>query len=870
MTTLFHQNELESKNLESNYFTETRNKTALFSSVQKILDPTEEQNLSSHAYTIVPSTKDLFVWSKISEYNEILMSNINFINENIYIMSSCIEHEESKDIPKIMKNINTWKKWSDFAANIVSKQVQMNEFPSDSLAIILNFWHAMLYFYFDDEEYVIEIEKIINKYREKNGLIGDDECFEKNKISLSYEEKQKAEKFEKCKQKWQENYNNPSIIKVDSNCSCGSVIHGEIYICDYCKKKPTFFRCKSCFSFHHAEHEELCYECYMQNKKDIFEENNYILKATINIENNKTIESWIIENHNLTTIGRPCIQLAIIKDSSTNKTNDIIIDKIHSLIKNCEVVTKNFNRSKNKAVSSICFSWKNIENLYCITMTTTKHRKCIARTVFTKLGCNYFHQFNKLINDYKNTIKEYNPCTTLETTFQLTNNLLDQPEIINKPVEYNESLQATDVIVKILLKEQKYINKDNMVWEKVKGTKMTFRNTERDVDSVINKISFQLGREKDLVKSQINEIKNALTDDGIDEVLITPVPRITMTYRMIELKDGFYDIIHKCIYKDQNQFACWIYCPTISIDDIYNLLETKLLNRNNLYWETSITFGVFYIEYFADLYQQHLPRFLYNNIFCQVSDNLPVLLYLISPMVCIYPIDLHCEVSETFSKVKKAYQDRTLNPILYSSSSLKLIEENIIANKRGLLKSGSYHLNKQDPYVDENEAASIMMQRHFLVKHHVTDLTPITDIDEAIYIILFTGLCSFAKDNKWDRLYKFPVYNTMPKKNIDNFNMSMQFLFGKKLSFRECIPTTKTELAFAEDKISLKDNIIKPSMNDILPIKNIEHTPIQNNALQAKKKIGRPKKEVSTIPIIKKAVGRPPKYQKEDPFPKIN
>ena len=58
--------------------------------------------------------------------------------------------------------------------------------------------------------------------------------------------------------------------------------------------------------------------------------------------------------------------------------------------------------------------------------------------------------------------------------------------------------------------------------------------------------------------------------------------------------------------------------------------------------------------------------------------------------------------------------------------------------------------------------------------------------------------------------------------------------------------------------------------DDILPIKNIEHTPIQNNALQAKKKIGRPKKEVSTIPIIKKAVGRPPKYQKEDPFPKIN
>ena len=103
---------------------------------------------------------------------------------------------------------------------------------------------------------------------------------------------------------------------------------------------------------------------------------------------------------------------------------------------------------------------------------------------------------------------------------------------------------------------------------------------------------------------------------------------------------------------------------TISVDEIYNLINTKLLNKNNLYWETAIAFGIFYIEYFADLYQQNLPRSNFEDIFCQVSDNPKVFLYLISPMVCLYPSDLHNEI---FSQVKRSC-DMKMNPVIYKDS----------------------------------------------------------------------------------------------------------------------------------------------------------------------------------------------------------
>ena len=479
----------------------------------------------------------------------------------------------------------------------------------------------------------------------------------------------------------------------------------------------------------------------------------------------------------------------------------------------------------------------------------------LARTVFTEKGNNYFDKFNMFVQEILEnpSLREHNPCTTLETTYQLDKVITKEDEI-HKPIEINENLQATDIIVNILIKEKKYVNKDNTIWEKVHGTKMTFKKTNLTVDTLIHKLSRKLGKHRDFVLSYLNDIKEDLMAPYIDEDLIRPVPRISMTYRMIELKDGFFDIINKCIYREQDHFVCWIYCPTISVDKMYDLINTNLLNKNNLYWQTAIAFGIFYIEYFADLYQQNLPRSNFKDIFCQVSDNPSVLLYLISPMSCLYPAEMQTII---LSQMKLACSETKMNPVIYPESSIKLIDDNILLNKKGITRSGSCHLLNKTDIQSQCSKNKDITKFHFLHKHDTTDFYPIVDIDEAIYIILFTGLCSLARDNKWSRLYKFPIYETMPDKNKNIFQQSMEYLYGEHCKACRNEHVDMTELAFPEDKISLQCNMS-------FSYENITRSNLALSSTNlSRKKVGRPPKEKNEEPLMKRAVGRPPKIQKE-------
>ena len=124
---------------------------------------------------------------------------------------------------------------------------------------------------------------------------------------------------------------------------------------------------------------------------------------------------------------------------------------------------------------------------------------------------------------------------------------------------------------------------------------------------------------------------------------------------------------------------------------------------------------------------------------------------------------------------------------------------------------------------------------------------------------------------------------TMPEKNIIIFTKSMEYLYGKHCRLCEPEASSYTELAFNEDKIGTQSNTIslveirnKPEIiknNMIEPIIPTISSPeiINTPSSPAKKKPGRPRKElmISSVPIPpKRSVGRPPKYSKDDPFPK--
>ena len=435
----------------------------------------------------------------------------------------------------------------------MNKKEETFKFPFDALSIILNFWHAMLFINYEDQEFVEKIQQILEMYKKYNNLIGDEDCYERlyQQIKNTNEPK-KNEYMVRMYDHFKEEYINPSILYSDPNCSCNGLTE-----CDYCKTKPEYSSCSKCNKdYLYRYNRNVCMVCYINdniNYSKIHTINNTDVKKTT-----YNIEQWIVENHKLVLLGRPCLIMSLVKGPSKKKANQQIIENLYSLVKDCDIVCKNFNRSQNKALSGFGMTWKNIENKYCYTMVGW----ALARTVFTEKGCNYFDKFNSFIQEIQqniNNTRDHNPCTTLETTY-LIEQVVEKEDEIHKPIEINETLKAVDIVVSFLLKSSQYVNRDGSIWKKVSHTKMTFKKTKKDISSFLDKLLFILGHDKELVKSQLSEIKTALSDSDIDENLITPVPRISMTYRMIELKDGFFDIINKCIYRDQNEFACWIYC----------------------------------------------------------------------------------------------------------------------------------------------------------------------------------------------------------------------------------------------------------------------------------------------------------------------
>ena len=112
------QNIFIPSNLSSIYFSQSRESTYVFECLRKIFDIVQEQNLSSHTYTFSFDRKEHFPWKKIIENQNILMSNVDHISDDIYFMSSCIEYEQTDENLNHIKNFKSWKSWCSFASKI--------------------------------------------------------------------------------------------------------------------------------------------------------------------------------------------------------------------------------------------------------------------------------------------------------------------------------------------------------------------------------------------------------------------------------------------------------------------------------------------------------------------------------------------------------------------------------------------------------------------------------------------------------------------------------------------------------------------------------------------------------------------------------
>ena len=156
--------------------------------------------------------KQYFPWDKIIQDQNILMSNIDKISDDIYFMTSSIEHEQldKNDNLEHIKKFKSWEEWCNFAEHIeytssnrvakfesykTCEQIEDDyKFPFDALTTLLNFWNAMLYIHYEDALFCEKIKSIIEMYKKYNNFIGDEDCYQKLTKQVDYDAEVKKKK----------------------------------------------------------------------------------------------------------------------------------------------------------------------------------------------------------------------------------------------------------------------------------------------------------------------------------------------------------------------------------------------------------------------------------------------------------------------------------------------------------------------------------------------------------------------------------------------------------------------------------------------------------------------------------------------------
>jgi hypothetical protein len=556
-----------------------------------------------------------------------------------------------------------------------------------------------------------------------------------------------------------------------------------------------------------ARHATLCRECFV-SKAQIDASVVCVSNDISSIPRNR-IETWVCATHTLKSLGRPHLHIAIIKaqEPDVRKVKKIITKNLHKVVGGKSFVNvRNNTSADNPCVNAITYSWKNIENAYAFTHLNRYSDETLplARTIFTCKAKELYQVMEKIVKEHQQDAKyPHNPCTTLELE-------VGDDEEVNettfKSIEFGSQLQAIELVASYMREKELVINYDHTVWEKVKGSKMTYKHLSMPLDGFFHRVCLHYQEKTKTLEHQKDSVIRTLQDPGCDELLYSPIPRIQISYRMIELGDGFFDIINRCFYKNQTQHACWQYWSDIKINDIYANIENVFLNDKSVWWKTCNSCHLWYIEYLADLYDQLLPKIMYKYILSHVGENTDALIFLLTPLLDLFPQDMSCEIRNTITTAQNKRLEKVLGPAQFPESSKKLLKQHVDSMKEW--KCTGMHPSRES--IVTTEVSSCVRQHMYIADIMFKDKTINTIKDEIPHIILYLAMCSQAQQQNHKRLYKLPVYNTMPEYNNYQFNYIVNFLYSIQDNVRRRIeePPRSDEVAFSSETITYKADYI--------------------------------------------------------------
>jgi hypothetical protein len=161
--------------------------------------------------------------------------------------------------------------------------------------------------------------------------------------------------------------------------------------------------------------------------------------------------------------------------------------------------------------------------------------------------------------------------------------------LIEKLVTYSNPLIKPPILVDVETSRTErlvgsvidYMNKhhlvvcDSMIFKKVKGSKMTYKPFYKEIDSFLDAFGSKIKLSGSFIKIRPVLACIFKTTQLLEDYDNIEFPRITISYRMVEFGDFFYNTMTHKIYVKQSEFYCFCYNPQIMLNTF---------KKNILFW----------------------------------------------------------------------------------------------------------------------------------------------------------------------------------------------------------------------------------------------------------------------------------------------
>lgn len=458
------------------------------------------------------------------------------------------------------------------------------------------------------------------------------------------------------------------------------------------------------------------------------------------------------------------------------------------------------------------------------------------------------------IDKFSSNTNSYNKTISMAIYGIKTPNIVKQSELLTMPVPINTFTLVDPELNKgknrYLHAIQNYMLHENliicegMIYKKVDGSKTSFQpNTS--IKSFMLAFSKNLGydtrEEKKIQDWMENPEKLKQYDPTIQ---YADFPRGEINYRLIELGDFYFSFVTRSIYKTQNKYLTYFYCPLITLANLDGEIN-KIIEKSN--WiETLIASRVYTIDDIATLYKCILNRKDDKNATVSiVGPSNTGKTTMIKPFKYIFPSHLVGELQE-FSEhhVADLIKGKLMIIINEANTFLQGVESKLKGHVLLICEGGTGVSNKKmgeitnlpfsyasmvlssnilsgDAAVYRN--APLMNRLQICLTHtNLNDIQVNSYIDEASKyeapgIILFSAMCNLAKIYNLDYVPKLPIYDTLDNFDLEKIELSNKFESEVKVVYIPGTELTKYSTKLGDNTVITLKNLI-PFTHAQLPL----------------------------------------------------